>query len=102
MIIYIAGPISSDPGYKAKFEKAERMLTERGEIVINPAMLPDGLGDCTAYMRICFPMIDAADAVVMLDGWQNSYGSCREWGYATAKGKDILPIGLIEGKVGAE
>ena len=96
VIVYTAGPISTDPNYKEKFSEAERVLTERGNTVINPAMLPTDLGDCTAYMRICFPMIDAADAVVMLDGWEKSYGSCREWGYAKAKDKIVTLFSLVK------
>lgn len=92
MIIYIAGPISNDPDYKDKFGAADCALTKMGHTVINPAFLPKDLGDCTDYMKLCFPMIDAADAVVMLDGWEQSFGACREWGYAMALGKIVLPI----------
>lgn len=82
MKIYIAGPITGCDGYEKKFAEAERVLKEQGHIIINPAMLPEGLGDCDTYMGICFAMIDVCDAVVMLDGWKKSFGSCREWGYA--------------------
>lgn len=90
--IYLAGPISNDPDYKEKFAREEAELTARGLIVINPAHLPQGLGDCTQYMSLCFPMIDICDAVVMLDGWEESFGACREWGYAKAMNKTIVPI----------
>lgn len=103
MIIYIAGPISKDPDYKEKFGAAECALTKVGHSVINPAFLPTDLGDCTDYMKLCFPMIDAADAVVTLDGWEESCGACREWGYAMAQDKIVVPFDSFDfGKDGAE
>ncbi len=96
MIIYIAGPISNDPDYKEKFAAAEKDLTEVGHSVINPAFLPTDLGDCTDYMKICFPMINAAEAVAMLDGWEQSFGACREWGYAMAMDKIVVGIDAFD------
>ena len=90
MKIYISGPITGWEGYEKKFAEAEKALKEQGKIVINPAHLPGGLGDCETYMHVCFPMIDVCDAIVMLDGWKNSCGSCMEWGYAQATDKIIL------------
>lgn len=43
MRVYISGPISNEPDYKAKFAKAEAELKEQGFEVINPAKF-DGLG----------------------------------------------------------
>ena len=57
MKIYIAGPITGCDGYEKKFAEAERVLKEQGYIIINPAMLPEGLGDCDTYMGICFAML---------------------------------------------
>lgn len=92
MIVYIAGPITGVMDYEKKFNEAERLLTEQGFTVLNPAWLPQGLGDCDDYMRICLPMIALADTVAMLDGWQDSRGACREWGYAKALDKYIIDI----------
>ena len=90
MIIYLAGPITGVSDYEDRFTDAERRMKEQGHIVLNPAKLPQGLGDCGAYMGICFPMIDRADAVLMLEGWEDSRGACREWGYAMALDKLIV------------
>ena len=90
MIIYLAGPITGIPDYKRRFAEAEDELTSQGHIVLNPAELPDNLGDCDAYMKLCLPMIDAADAIVLLGGWKDSRGACREWGYAMALNKIIV------------
>lgn len=89
MVVYIAGKISGDPEYRRKFAKWEKTLTERGQTVLNPAVLPDGLGP-DGYMRVCFAMIDTADAVFMLPDFRDSVGAMLERDYATYCGKEIL------------
>ena len=96
MKIYLAGPITGVENYKENFTKVQSSLEKQGHTVINPAFLPEGLGDCNTYMSICFPMIDVADAVVLLDGWEDSRGACREWGYAFARDKILIPFGAFK------
>ena len=67
--VYIAGPMTGLPDFnRGAFFDAADVLFSHGHIVLNPAVFPDGLehGD---YMKICLPMIDAAEAVIMLPGW---------------------------------
>ena len=90
MKIYLAGPITGDKNYEEKFADAQKRYEEQGHIVLNPALLPQGLGDCDTYMGICFPMIDIADAVVLLEGYEHSQGACKEYGYAYAKDKILF------------
>ena len=89
MKVYLSGPITGIQNYELIFNVAERALTDKGHVVVNPALLPEGLGDCDTYMGICFSMIDVCDAVVMLPGWKQSFGCCREWGYAMGLDKLI-------------
>lgn len=96
MIVYLSGPITGTENYERNFAEAEAELIRQGHIVLNPAILPPGLGDCDKYMQICLPMIDVADAVVMLGGWKNSRGACREWGYALASDKHIAEFNDME------
>lgn len=35
-------------------------------------------------------LVDSCDAIFMLKGWEPSYGANREYGYALAKGLDIM------------
>lgn len=37
MKIYIAGKITGDPDYRAKFADAQRQIEAQGHIVLNPA-----------------------------------------------------------------
>ena len=90
MIIYISGPITGDPDYKTKFNAAESYIGKWKEhIVLNPAMLPEGLRSHEDYMSICLEMVHAADAVVMLQGWTESAGAKEEHEEAEHCGKII-------------
>ena len=96
MIIYIAGKMSGleDLGQN-DFDKAEKFLTEKGHIVINPAKLPHGLRH-ESYMQIGLAMIDACDAVYMLKTYPDSRGAKIEFNYAVYQGKDIYFEGISD------
>lgn len=90
MIVYIAGPMSGIYNYnRPAFFAAARQLAEAGHVPINPATLPTTLDDKT-YMPICTSMIDGADAVYLLDGWEHSGGAMAEFAYARRQGKQIV------------
>ena len=76
MIVYIAGPITGDAGYRLKFAAAEKAIRRRdpSAVVINPALLPEGM-DRADYMAICLPMLMRADVVYLLPGWRSSGGA---------------------------
>lgn len=86
--LYIAGKITGDPDYKAKFAMAEKFYKERGYAVLTPAVLPEGMRPAD-YMRICFAMIDTADAVAFLPGWELSAGATVEHSYCCYIDKNI-------------
>lgn len=41
-------------------------------------------------MRMYFELLDICDAIYMLDGWENSKGANREYGFAVAKGMRLM------------
>lgn len=87
--IYIAGKMSGETDYgRAEFNETEKRLTEQGYIVLNPASLPIGLPE-KAYMPICLAMLDAADGIYMLEGWEYSFGANLELDYALYQGKKV-------------
>ena len=92
MKIYIAGKITGEPNYKEKFDIAAKSLEARRHIVLNPAELPEGMLQAD-YIRICFAMIDAADAIYLLKDWCSGFGASIERSYAMYTGKSILTEG---------
>ena len=87
MKIYIAGKITGDKRYKAKFAAAAKNLQTAGHVVLNPATLPAGLTDAD-YMRIGMAMLDTADQVTFLPDYQESAGAMIEWAWCKRTGKD--------------
>ena len=67
MNIYISGPIEGVDNYREKFERAKRIIEKGGHKAINPAGL-----DLYGLTR------------------EQSCGANREYGYALAKGLDIM------------
>lgn len=87
--IYIAGKITGDPEYQVKFMLARNKLMKQGEIVLTPSVLPEGM-DKADYMKICFAMIDVADAVAFLPDFASSQGAMLELAYCNYIGKETL------------
>lgn len=79
-VIYIAGPVTGVPEYYKAFEAMEDELSACGYIPLSPSRLPYGMTNAQ-YMRICLAMIDAADAVIFLPGWERSEGARIERDY---------------------
>ena len=89
-VIFISGKMRGLPDLgKHNFDIAEANLRQRGYIVLNPADLPTGMQP-ERYLPICIAMLQAADSVYMLDGWQDSKGACAEHSYALCQGKQII------------
>lgn len=90
--IYLAGKITGDPNYKAKFEAAAEEYQKKGYIVLNPTWLPGGMQPAD-YMRICFAMIDTADVVAFLPGYETGSGAELEMQYCLYTDKFLIYIG---------
>lgn len=88
-IVYIAGPITSDPDYKAKFDAVAKEIEEMGYTPYNPTWQPLGL-HYKQYIDMGLDMLKRADAVVFLEGWQHSRGATLELNYCNVS--CVMPI----------
>lgn len=76
--IYIAGPMTGIPDFNRKaFNDMAALLRSRGHIVLNPAILPDGL-EQHEYMDITIAMLRCSDTLCLLEGWTGSDGAKAE------------------------
>lgn len=95
--VYISGPISGVKEYKNNFLEAETELLSKGYAVVNPArldgVLPEGLS-YEEHKKVDLSLLDICDCIYMIDGWKNSPGANREYGYALASGKEIMLQGV--------
>lgn len=90
MRVFISGPMTGYAGFnRAAFDAAERTLKSQGHVVLNPAVLTDGLTQAQ-YMDICAAMVRCADALFMLQGWEASAGARAEYALAEKLGHRIL------------
>ena len=91
-MVYISGQISETDDYMERFEEAEKELKSRGFSVINPAKVNSMMPKETTYdqyMQLSFAMLDCADRIYMMDGWEKSRGARMEHDRAKEKGMEI-------------
>lgn len=107
--VYIAGPMRKMPYYNfPAFDAAAELIRRSGDIPFNPAemdrtagfnpevfptdydwsSIPEGFDLDAAFDRD-IDAIKAADAIYMLEGWENSTGASAEHGCAVWLGKEI-------------
>lgn len=91
-MIYISGRISENANYTDDFFEAEKWLQEQGHRTINPSNLDVIFPDLTyeQYMALDYKLLEMADAIFMLHGWQKSKGACAELSYAKSLGKKVI------------
>ena len=88
MKIYISGDTDAED-YGERFMEAEETLTGRGHTVVNMAAMEQLYPELSQEecMMLNFGLIDICDVVYMLEGWDESGQSMREFCYAFARDK---------------
>ena len=90
-IVYLSGRITGNDNYLNEFACAERFLKQMGFVVLNPAEILKELGELNYVqcMQICYRLLDIADIIFMVSGWQKSKGANAELSYAKSLGKEV-------------
>lgn len=89
-VVYVAGPMTGYESYnRPAFKAAADHLAMHGHIVLNPAVLPIGLSEAS-YMCIALSMLQQADIIYLLDGWELSKGAQAEYSLAIKLGLRVM------------
>jgi nucleoside 2-deoxyribosyltransferase len=100
--VYLSGPITGVENWEHIFRQAGEALERRGYKVFNPlhhqdSEAPDiGHAAYRHYMALELPEVTKSDAVVVLDGWQNSPGARLEVHTAVTCGIPVLKYPDLE------
>lgn len=90
MKVYIAGPMTGLPHFnRPAFQQAAINLSFEKHVPLNPANLPDGLTEAD-YMAIGLTMLQRAEAIYLLTGWQFSAGARAEHALALKLGLEVI------------
>lgn len=93
-IVFLSGKVNNyNDDYKKDFSVAEAYLTERKFAVLNPARLDELSCEKLTekkYMQVCYRLIDIADIVFMVSGWNTSKIANAQLTYAKSLGKRIM------------
>lgn len=92
--IYLSGKITGDLNYFEKFMSKQLELQERypQHEIVNPALLNWVIKDASwkCYMDMCIPLLDACDAIYMLEDHLESKGAHIELAKASNDKKIVF------------
>lgn len=77
-VVFISGPMTGIEDFnRPKFNRVAAELASAVAIVLNPAVLPDGLNH-EQYLALSLQMLKSADVIYQLEGWSGSEGAMME------------------------
>lgn len=75
---YLSGKITGDDDYRIKFEKAEKLLTQKGYKVLNPIKHEKDGKSWIYYMKKDIKKLLKCDGIILLEDFQKSKGAKLE------------------------
>ena len=92
--IFISGPISNVPNYRANFKRAQKYLKSLGyKNIINPAKIVKLIPGSVSYddaLNIDLHFLALCNKIYVLNNWEKSTGASTEVGYAEKHGIEII------------
>lgn len=90
--IYLSGPITGSNDYIERFLAVEQKTKRPWNDVVNPAKIDKMLPELThqEYMIVDLALLRLCDAILMMEGWQQSNGCRQEYDFAKEHGILIL------------
>ena len=94
--VYVAGPMTGLPGFNySAFNRAAAWLRAQGLHVENPAENKAPVdAEWIDWMRLAISQLIKCDAIILLNGWQQSRGATVE--YERAKGLGLWIYSMVE------
>ena len=91
-IVYLSGNLLENENAKGEFYRAELFLKQMGYTVMNPVEILKDLQELKQEerMKVRYRLVDIADIIFMVSGWQKSKGANAELSYAKSLGKKVM------------
>lgn len=93
--VYISGAVTSDPNFRTKFDKAEKLLYIKGYKPLNPVKGEEDGKDWSYYMKKDIQKLLSCDAIYVLSDWYDSKGARLEINIALELGLEVILEGEL-------
>ena len=89
-VVYVSGPIKNVKNAQKNIDKYSDLLREHGHTVLAPKVQKES--DIVEVMLQDLTMVSQCDVILMLPGFESSFGCRTEWELAHRTGKKIVYI----------
>lgn len=93
--VYISGAVTSDPDFRKKFDKAEKLLYTKGYIPVNPVKGETEGEEWEYYLRKDLKKLLDCNGIYILSDWNKSRGAQLEIHVALELGLEVILEGEL-------